>query len=294
MIATRPFGRTGHQSTRLLFGAAGIGWIDPRRLDGVFEVLAASGINHIDTAAGYGESEVRLRAVPRRPPRRLLPRHQDRRARRRRGARRARTIARPPRRRPRRPHPAAQPRRARRVGGRPSAPAARSRRSPGPATRVSCASSASPATGCASPAMHLRSLERFDFDSVLLPYNHAVLPITTTAGDVEALLATCAERERRGADDQVGRPATLGRRRGAARVLVRAAPRGRRPRPSRRLRAGRTSSCSSTPAATCPCSRRWSPPPSIRARRPPTTSSPADAEAFGVTPLFDGGELERI
>ena len=78
MIATRPFGRTGHQSTRLLFGAAGIGWIDPGRLDGVFEVLAGSDINHIDTAAGYGEAEVRLRPFLAAHPGEILPRHQDR------------------------------------------------------------------------------------------------------------------------------------------------------------------------------------------------------------------------
>ena len=42
--------------------------------------------------------------------------------------------------------------------------------------------------------MHSRSLERFDFDSVLLPYNFAQLADATYRGDVERLLATCAER----------------------------------------------------------------------------------------------------
>jgi hypothetical protein len=41
---------------------------------------------------------------------------------------------------------------------------------------------------------HLRSLERFDFDSVLLPYNHAVLADDGYRGDVEALLEVCADR----------------------------------------------------------------------------------------------------
>src|SRR5581483_8554898 len=42
--------------------------------------------------------------------------------------------------------------------------------------------------------MHSRSLERFDFDSVLLPYNFALLQNPGYGTDVEALLATCAER----------------------------------------------------------------------------------------------------
>jgi len=43
--------------------------------------------------------------------------------------------------------------------------------------------------------MHARSLERFDFDSVLLPYNFALLHEQVHyRRDVEALLGTCAER----------------------------------------------------------------------------------------------------
>ena len=60
MIATRPFGRTGHQSTRLLFGAAGIGWIDPRRLDGVFDVLAEYNSNTVDISHTELTNAIRL------------------------------------------------------------------------------------------------------------------------------------------------------------------------------------------------------------------------------------------
>jgi aryl-alcohol dehydrogenase-like predicted oxidoreductase len=42
--------------------------------------------------------------------------------------------------------------------------------------------------------MHLRSLERFDFDSVLLPYNFSLLEDAAYRADVDALLARCAER----------------------------------------------------------------------------------------------------
>ena len=44
-------------------------------------------------------------------------------------------------------------------------------------------------------SMHLRSLERFDFDSVLLPYNFILLQSDEYHRDVEALLDVCAERD---------------------------------------------------------------------------------------------------
>lgn len=43
-------------------------------------------------------------------------------------------------------------------------------------------------------AMHLRSLERFDFSSVLLPYNHAMMSIAQYRADVAALLELCEQR----------------------------------------------------------------------------------------------------
>ena len=42
--------------------------------------------------------------------------------------------------------------------------------------------------------MHLRSLERFDYDSVLLPYNFTMLANDDYRADVEELLGLCAER----------------------------------------------------------------------------------------------------
>jgi aryl-alcohol dehydrogenase-like predicted oxidoreductase len=43
-------------------------------------------------------------------------------------------------------------------------------------------------------AMHLRSLERFAFDSVLFPYNFTMMGIAQYAADAEALIKTCTER----------------------------------------------------------------------------------------------------
>jgi aryl-alcohol dehydrogenase-like predicted oxidoreductase len=61
MIPRRPFGRTGHDSTRVLFGAAALGGMSQPRADQTMEIVLEFGINHIDTAASYGDSELRLR-----------------------------------------------------------------------------------------------------------------------------------------------------------------------------------------------------------------------------------------
>ncbi|MEO0493952.1 MAG: aldo/keto reductase [Actinomycetota bacterium] len=55
-----PFGQTGHESSRLIFGAAALGGMSQSRADTTMELVLASGINHVDTAASYGESELRL------------------------------------------------------------------------------------------------------------------------------------------------------------------------------------------------------------------------------------------
>jgi len=60
MILKRPFGRTGHQSTVMLFGAAAFSRVTQAEADRTMELLLTYGVNHIDTAAGYGEAEVRL------------------------------------------------------------------------------------------------------------------------------------------------------------------------------------------------------------------------------------------
>ena len=60
MIAQAPFGRTGHTSTRLIFGAAALSSMTQARADELLVVLLDHGVNHIDTAAGYGDSELRI------------------------------------------------------------------------------------------------------------------------------------------------------------------------------------------------------------------------------------------
>ena len=59
-ITTHPFGRTGHISTRIIFGAAALGHVTQAEADQTLDLLLQYGINHIDTAASYGESEDRI------------------------------------------------------------------------------------------------------------------------------------------------------------------------------------------------------------------------------------------
>ena len=60
MIEQRPFGRTGHASTVTLFGAAALARASQDEADRTLEVLLRHGVNHIDTAARYGDSELRI------------------------------------------------------------------------------------------------------------------------------------------------------------------------------------------------------------------------------------------
>lgn len=59
-IAKQPFGRLKHLSTRAIFGAASLSQVAQAEADSALEVLLEYGINHIDTAASYGEAELRL------------------------------------------------------------------------------------------------------------------------------------------------------------------------------------------------------------------------------------------
>jgi aryl-alcohol dehydrogenase-like predicted oxidoreductase len=59
-IPTMAFGRTGHISTRTIFGAAALGSVTQEEADRTLDVLLEYGVNHIDTAASYGDSEIRI------------------------------------------------------------------------------------------------------------------------------------------------------------------------------------------------------------------------------------------
>ncbi len=57
MIPTLPFGHTGHESTRTIFGAAAF-WDTPQKdVDATMDLILQNGVNHVDTASSYGKSE---------------------------------------------------------------------------------------------------------------------------------------------------------------------------------------------------------------------------------------------
>ncbi len=60
MIEKLTFGRIRHQSTRTIFGAAALGGVTQDEADATLEILLEYGVNHIDTAASYGAAEDRI------------------------------------------------------------------------------------------------------------------------------------------------------------------------------------------------------------------------------------------
>lgn len=60
MIDRIPFGRTGHLSSRILFGAAALGGMGQDKADSTLQLVMDHGVNHIDVAASYGDAELRL------------------------------------------------------------------------------------------------------------------------------------------------------------------------------------------------------------------------------------------
>ena len=59
-IERAPFGRTGHDSSRVIFGAAALSRVDQATADRAVETILEYGVNHIDVARSYGEAELRL------------------------------------------------------------------------------------------------------------------------------------------------------------------------------------------------------------------------------------------
>jgi aryl-alcohol dehydrogenase-like predicted oxidoreductase len=193
VIPRAPFGRTGHASARTIFGAAALSRATQEEADRALEMLLAHGVNHIDTAAGYGDSELRIGP--------WMDRHRDRfflatktnqrtyagaRDQIRRSLERLRVasvdliqlhnLVDP-----------AEWETAMGPGG--ALEAAVEARAAGQARFIGVTGH-----GVTVAAMHLRSLERFPFDSVLLPYNYLMMQNPAYAADFEALLSVCVAR----------------------------------------------------------------------------------------------------
>ncbi len=193
MIPTYPFGRTGHLSTRTIFGAAALSRVGQAEADQTLEVLLRHGVNHIDTAASYGDSELRVGT--------WMDRHRDRFFLATKTGERTYEPARDQIRRSLERlrveavdliqlHNLVDPDQwevALGPGG--ALEAAIEARERGLTRFIGVTGH-----GVSAPAMHRRSLERFPFDSVLLPCNYVMIQNPRYAADFEALLAVCRER----------------------------------------------------------------------------------------------------
>jgi aryl-alcohol dehydrogenase-like predicted oxidoreductase len=194
VIARAPFGRTGHQSSRVLFGAAALGTMSQERADPLLEILDRYGVNHLDTAADYGESELRLAPwlARRRADFFVATKTHERtgdgarasleRSLVRLGTDQVDLIQ---------LHNLVEPDEWETAHG------------PGGAIEALvrardeglCRFIGVTGHGLRIPGMHRRSLERFDFDSVLLPLNWVLWSNPTYRADVEAVLEVAAERQ---------------------------------------------------------------------------------------------------
>jgi aryl-alcohol dehydrogenase-like predicted oxidoreductase len=194
VIATAEFGRTGHHSTRVIFGAASLSRVSQKVADETLEVLLRYGVNHIDTAANYGDSELRIAPwLKREPGRFFLATKGDKRDEK--GARedihrsldrlnvdhldlwQIHSLSDP-----------IEWDQALSPGG--AIDAALAAREEGLIRWIGVTGH-----GAQIAATHRRSLDRFDFDSVLLPYNYITMQNPYYAQNFEALLKTCQERK---------------------------------------------------------------------------------------------------
>lgn len=193
MIATQPFGHTGHRSTRTLFGAAALSRVTQVEADRALEVLLRYGINHIDVAASYGDAE--LRVGP------WMPEHRERFFLATKTGERTYAGARDQLHRSLERlrvdsvdliqlHNLAQPdewETAMGPGG--ALEALIEARQQGLVRFIGVTGH-----GIGIAQTHLRSLDRFDFDSVLLPFSYILMRNPAYAADFEALYARCQER----------------------------------------------------------------------------------------------------
>jgi aryl-alcohol dehydrogenase-like predicted oxidoreductase len=292
MIETAPFGSTGHTSSRVLFGAAALGGMSQDRADATLAQLAPAGINHIDTAASYGESELRLAPflADHRDEFFLATKTGDRtgdaarasleRSLERMGVDQVDLIQ---------LHNLVEPDEwdvALGKGGAVEALAAA--RDEGLCRFIGVTGHGTRIAG-----MHLQSLGAFPFDSVLFPYNYSMMQNPGYRQDVEELLALCAERNvavqtiksiarRRWPENPTRRfswyepiddPDALAR--AVNYVLARPG-----------LFLNTSSDARLLPQALTAAGG------AIAA--PSDEEMEADAARLGITPLFDGAELERI
>ncbi len=194
MIEKIPFGRTGHASTRIIFGAAALGAMSQARADRTLALIDDYGINHLDTAASYGDSELRLAPL-------LATRRNDYFLATKTGQRSKAGAAAELRRSLERLgvdhvdliqlHNLVDPQAWRTAMGEGGAlEALLEARDEGLVRHIGVTGH-----GTYVAERHLQSLEAFDFASVLVPMNYSMLAQPAYAADFERLYRVCQERQ---------------------------------------------------------------------------------------------------
>jgi len=193
MIPRHEFGRTGHQSTRVIFGAWALNKATQAEADSALALLQEYAVNHIDTAPMYGNAEKVIGP--------WLAKHRN-----------DFFVATKTRRRSRQgaldnlkrslerlrvdyidlwqmhglTNPAGW---EKAMGPEGALEAFIEARDKGLVRFLGVTGH-----GTKVPAMHRRSLERFDFDTVLLPYNYVLMQNPRYAADFNELVGLCHKR----------------------------------------------------------------------------------------------------
>jgi aryl-alcohol dehydrogenase-like predicted oxidoreductase len=193
MIERMPLGRTGHKSSRIIFGACAFFDLPQQDADRTLEMILEHGINHIDTAADYNLSEERIGhwLRPHRDKFFLATKsgkrtYEEAKEDLHRSLKRLRTD-----------HidlwqmhclvDSVEWEQAMGPGG--ALEAFIEAREQGKVKYIGVTGH-----GIQAAAMHLKSLERFDFDTVLLPYNYSQMKHEAYAADFERVMTVCRER----------------------------------------------------------------------------------------------------
>jgi len=193
VIEKLSFGRSGHMSTRAVFGAASLSSVTQEEADRTLEVLLQYGVNHIDVASSYGDAEVRIKPwLAKYRSQFYVATKTDQRT--------AQAAKEELHRSLERMdidyvdlwqlHDLVDPIEwdvALSPGG--VIDAAVEARQQGLIRAIGVTGH-----GLQIAATHRRSLERFDFDTVLLPYNYITMQIPYYAENFNALAATCQQR----------------------------------------------------------------------------------------------------
>jgi len=193
-IATQLFGKTGHWSTRAVFGSVCLKRAAQEEADRVLDLILGYGINHIDTAPGYGDAELRVGPwmkthrkafflatktdqVSYQGAREQFFRSLDRLQTDRVDLLQLHNLT--------------------------DVPKRETIMAPGGALEFLSEAKERGLTrfigitghGILAPRMHLQSLSRFDFDTVLLPCNYLLLKNPTYAEDFHRLVSTCRQKD---------------------------------------------------------------------------------------------------